>query len=58
VLRALADAGIRSMAQLARWSAAELAALHGVGPKGIRILEAGLASQGLHLRRDERTHPR
>ena len=52
VLRALAHAGIRTMAQLARWSEAELAALHGVGPKGIRILKAGLAKEQRHFRRD------
>ena len=38
VLRALANAGIRSMAELAKWSEAEVAALHGVGPKGMRLL--------------------
>lgn len=52
VLRALANAGIRSMAELARWSEAELAALHGVGPAGIRILKAGLARQKRRLRRE------
>ncbi len=40
------------MAQLAQWSEAELAALHGVGPKGIRILQAGLAKEKRHFRRD------
>lgn len=52
VLRALANAGIRSMAQLARLSEAELSALHGVGPKGIRLLKAGLAEQQRRLRPD------
>jgi hypothetical protein len=52
VLRALAHAGIRSMAELARWSEEEIAALHGIGPKGVRILKAGLASERRHFRRD------
>ena len=46
VLRALATAGIRSMAALAAWRERDLAALHGVGPKGIRILTDALAAQG------------
>jgi predicted flap endonuclease-1-like 5' DNA nuclease len=50
VLRALAHAGVRSLGELARWSEAELAALHGVGSKGIRILKDALAVQGRHLR--------
>ncbi len=51
-LRALAHAGIRSMSQLAKRSRAELAVLHGMGPKGIRMLEAGLAATGRRLRQD------
>ena len=50
-LRALAHAGIRSMAQLAQWPEAEVAALHGMGPKGIRVLRQALAAQGRHFRR-------
>ncbi len=50
-LRALAHAGIRSMAQLAQWTAADVAALHGMGPKGIRVLQQALATQGRHFRR-------
>jgi predicted flap endonuclease-1-like 5' DNA nuclease len=42
VLRALADAGIRSMAELARWTEADVAALHGVGPKGLVMLGEAL----------------
>ncbi|MCX5768361.1 MAG: DNA-binding protein [Gemmatimonadetes bacterium] len=52
VLRALAHAGIRSMAQLAQRTEASVAALHGMGPKAIRILTAGLADQGRKFRRD------
>ncbi|MBX3132323.1 MAG: hypothetical protein KF689_02895 [Gemmatimonadaceae bacterium] len=52
VLRALHHAGIRTMTQLARWSEPELAALHGVGPKGIRLLREGLRRQRLRFRID------
>ena len=51
-LRALAVAGIRSMAQLAKLSEEEVAALHGMGPKGVKLLKAGLAAQGRHFRGD------
>lgn len=54
VLRALARAGIRSMDELTEWSEADLSALHGVGPKGIRVLKEGLAKRGLRLRRGQR----
>lgn len=50
-LRALAHAGIRSMAQLAQRTEKEIAALHGMGPKGLRMLQQGLAKQGRHFRR-------
>jgi DNA-directed RNA polymerase alpha subunit len=50
-LRALAHAGIRSMAQLAQRTEAEVAALHGMGPKGLRVLKQALATQGRHFRR-------
>jgi predicted flap endonuclease-1-like 5' DNA nuclease len=57
VLRALHDAGIHSMTQLARWSEAELAALHGVGPKGLRILREGLQRRRLRFRAETRSRP-
>lgn len=41
-LRALASAGIRSMADLARWSDADLGALHGMGPKALTQLRDAL----------------
>jgi hypothetical protein len=50
VLRALATAGIRSMRGLTRWTERDLAALHGMGPKGVRILNEALAEQGLAFR--------
>lgn len=46
-LRALAHAGIRSMAELARLNEEEVAALHGMGPKGIRLLKEALAAEAL-----------
>jgi predicted flap endonuclease-1-like 5' DNA nuclease len=51
VLRALANANIRSMAQLAKWTEHEVAALHGVGPKGIRLLKEGLAAEQRQFKR-------
>ncbi len=50
-LRALARAGIRSTAGLARWTEADLAALHGIGPKAIRVIKAALERRAQHLRR-------
>ncbi len=48
--RALLGAGIASLEQVARHSAAELLALHGVGPKAVRILGEELAARGLALK--------
>ena len=50
VLRALANAGIRSLADLTRWRERDLAALHGVGPKGVRKLRDAMVAQGLAFR--------
>ena len=50
--RALAAIGITSLDQVAWKSEPELLALHGVGPKAIRILREGLAARGLELKRD------
>ena len=41
-LRALAAAGIKSLDEVARASEDDLLALHGVGPRAIRILKAAL----------------
>lgn len=49
-LRALNGAGIRSLAELAQWRKADLAELHGMGPKALRIVTAALAAQGRKLR--------
>jgi hypothetical protein len=48
--RALASAGITSLGQLDGYPRAKLAALHGMGPKALGILETSLAEVGLRLR--------
>ncbi|HEU4327270.1 MAG TPA: hypothetical protein VFS21_29295 [Roseiflexaceae bacterium] len=45
--RALEVAGYTRLAQLTAVSEKELLKLHGMGPKGIRILREALAVQGL-----------
>ncbi len=52
-LRALATAGVQSLSALAQWRERDLLQLHGMGPKGIRLLKAALAAQGRSLRRAE-----
>ncbi|HET7275174.1 MAG TPA: hypothetical protein VFI91_08320 [Longimicrobiaceae bacterium] len=49
-LRALSGAGYTGMDQLTTASEAELAGLHGMGPKGIRILREALAARGMGFR--------
>jgi hypothetical protein len=49
-LRALSVAGIRSMDDLTRWTEADLSGLHGMGPKGIRVLRGALADTGSGFR--------
>lgn len=45
--RALALAGITKLSELTAWTERDLFALHGVGPKAIRILAEALAARGL-----------
>lgn len=45
--RALAAAGIISFSDLAKWTRAEVADLHGIGPKSFLELEPALAERGL-----------
>lgn len=45
--RALHGEGIETLDELARRTKREVAALHGVGPKAVRILEEALAERGL-----------
>ena len=47
--RALIGAGYTSLDQLAGASAKELAALHGFGPKALRIIRETLEEQGQSL---------
>ncbi len=44
---ALLEAGITSLADLASLGRRELLAMHGVGPKALRILEAAAKERGL-----------
>jgi aryl-alcohol dehydrogenase-like predicted oxidoreductase len=45
--RALAGAGISTLAQASKFSLAELKKLHGIGPNAIEQLRQALAAQGL-----------
>jgi len=45
--RALLAEGLTTLADVAAFGEARLAALHGVGPKAIRVLSAELATHGL-----------
>jgi hypothetical protein len=47
--RALNNAGYTALRQLADVPRAELAQMHGMGPKALRIIEAELRRHGLHL---------
>jgi predicted flap endonuclease-1-like 5' DNA nuclease len=47
--RALTAAGYTELSQLAGVAAAELAKLHGVGPKALRLLQEALQAQGMSL---------
>jgi len=49
-MRALAETGITSLADVQRASLDDLAALHGVGPKAIRILRDALDSEDTSAR--------
>ena len=48
--RALSGAGLNTLERVAAKSEAELLALHGVGPKAVRILRRALEEQGRSLR--------
>ena len=47
--RALTAAGYTEVSQLAGVPAAELAKLHGVGPKALRLLQEALHERGMSL---------
>jgi hypothetical protein len=48
--RALANAGLTTLDQVATRTRAELLAMHGVGPKAVRILAETLEEKGMSLR--------
>ncbi|WP_150268494.1 helix-hairpin-helix domain-containing protein [Paenibacillus tepidiphilus] len=50
-LRALAHAGYRTLEQLSAVSGSELLKLHGMGPKGVRLLREALEAKGLSFRK-------
>jgi predicted flap endonuclease-1-like 5' DNA nuclease len=50
-LRALAESGIRSVADLARWTEADLARLHGMGPKALALLHSARKADRVAARR-------
>ncbi len=49
-LRALVAAGVTDLDQLVGVSEAELAAMHGMGPKAIEAMRAALRAKGLDFR--------
>jgi len=49
-LAALGDLGVSRLEQLAEFSAKDLLAVHGIGPKAVRILAEEMAEHGLALR--------
>lgn len=51
-LRALHNAGIRSLHELRAWRERDLSSLHGMGPKGVRLLKDALIQQQMSLRAD------
>jgi len=48
--RALQSAGIDSLAKVSTHTEKELLAIHGVGPKAIRLLTEALAQKGLSFK--------
>ena len=46
-IRALVGAGYTRLEQLSRVSEAEIKRLHGMGPKGVRLLREALRARGL-----------
>ncbi len=45
--RALANAGIKSLEQLAKFGEAEIKEMHGIGPNALQQLRAALKAMGL-----------
>ncbi len=55
--RALEAAGYTNLKQLTKVTEAELAQLHGMGPKALRILHEALKAQGLSFKQDKAGKP-
>lgn len=51
-LRALANAGITSLEQIASYSEEELKQLHGIGPNAVQRLRNALQERGMAFRED------
>lgn len=51
---ALLAVGVASLDQVSKMSERELLALHGVGPKAVRLLKEALTGQGRALKRETR----
>jgi hypothetical protein len=49
--RALVDAGLTELAQLSKWTRAELASLHGMGPNALKKIDDSLKASRLSFRR-------
>lgn len=54
---ALGQIGVRNVEQLSSYTEREILALHGVGPKAIRILRPAMAERGISFRRDDDQSP-
>jgi DNA-directed RNA polymerase alpha subunit len=53
VSQALAVAEISSLEQLSKYTEAEIAVLHGIGKKGIRLMKEALVQNGLDFAREK-----
>ena len=52
--RALANIGVTRLSQLTKYTAKEILNLHGMGPKGIRVLQAALKERGLSFKPEKK----
>jgi DNA-directed RNA polymerase alpha subunit len=50
--RALANAGIQNLRQLAKFSEAEIKELHGIGPNALKKLQNALKANGLSFKKE------
>jgi len=52
-LRALLNAGITNLAQLAKYTKVEISDLHGMGPKALGMLEPAMKKAGFVFRKEK-----